>query len=127
MLGNYLESVTHNCKLKLVTERNNLKGNQYIQNTLESVVVIPFDKHVLATEPVYMDDNVRSNRSVNIVAAYFHSSAVTTLSWPTMSPDFWDRIGRRMHAFDSPIFSKIESSITAGVATVVLLANPMFQ
>jgi hypothetical protein len=36
-----------------------------------------FDKHPLATRPVYMDDNARPHRS-RIVTAYLQSEAVTS-------------------------------------------------
>jgi transposase len=75
---------------------------------LQPVVVPHFDNHLLATRPVYMDDNARPYRS-RAVTAYLQSEAVTSVPWPAMSPDYnpiehiWDTLGRRIQAREPPV------------------------
>jgi hypothetical protein len=64
--------ISHYCKLDLVTIQGNLTGDQYIRDVLQPVVVPHFDNHLLATRPVYMDDNARPYRS-RAVTAYLQS------------------------------------------------------
>jgi hypothetical protein len=45
-----------------------LTGDQYIRDVLQPVVVPHFDNHLLATRPVYMDDNARPYRSRAVTA-----------------------------------------------------------
>jgi hypothetical protein len=55
-----------------------------------------------------MDDNVTSHSS-RVITAYLYSEAVTSVPWPTMSPDWnpiqhiWDMLGRRMQAREPPV------------------------
>jgi transposase len=55
-----------------------------------------------------MDDNTRPHRS-RAVTAYLQSEAVTSVPWPSMSPDLntiehiWDMLGRRMQAREPPV------------------------
>ena len=55
-----------------------------------------------------MDDNARPHHS-RAVTAYLQSEAVTSVSWPAMSPDLnptehiWDMLGRRIHAREPPV------------------------
>jgi transposase len=72
--------ISHDCK------QGNITGDQYIRDVLQPDVVPHFDNHPLATRPVYMDDNARPHRS-RAVTAYLQSEAVTSIPWPTMSPD----------------------------------------
>ena len=51
--------ISHDVKLDLVTIQGNLTGERYIHDVLEPVVVPHFETHLLATRPVYMDDNAR--------------------------------------------------------------------
>ena len=100
--------ISHDCKLDLVTKQGNLTGDQYIRDVLQPVVVLHFDNNPLATRPVYMDDNARPHCS-RAETAYLQSEAVTSVPWPTMSPDLyhiehiWDMLGRRMLARESPV------------------------
>ena len=55
--------ISHDYKLDLVTIQGNLTGDQYIRDVLQPVVVPHFDNHILATRPVYMDNNARPHRS----------------------------------------------------------------
>jgi hypothetical protein len=66
--------ISPDCKLDLVTIRENLTRDQYIRDVLQPVVP-HFDNHPLA---VYMDDNVRRHRS-RAVTAYLQSESVTSL------------------------------------------------
>ena len=100
--------ISHDCKLDLVTIQGNITGDQYIRDVLQPDVVPHFDNHPLDTRPVYMDDNNRPHRS-RAVTAYLQSEAVTSISWPTMSPDLnpieyiWDMLGRRIQAREPPV------------------------
>jgi transposase len=100
--------ISHDCKLDLVTIQGNPTGDQYIRDVLQPVVVPHFDNHPLATRPVYMDDNARPYHS-RAVTAYLQSEAVTSVSWPAMSPDLnpiehiWDMLGRRIQARQPPV------------------------
>jgi hypothetical protein len=76
-LSNGLGSISHDCKLDLVTIQGNLTGDQYIRDVLQPVVP-HFDNHPLATRSVYMDDNTRPHRSRE-VTAYLQSDAVTNV------------------------------------------------
>jgi transposase len=55
-----------------------------------------------------MDDNARPHRS-RAVIAYLQSEAVTSVSWPAMSPDLnpiehiWDMLGHRIQALEPPV------------------------
>jgi transposase len=57
---------------------------------------------------VYVDDNARPHRS-RAVTSYLQSEAVTSVPWPTMSPDLnpiepiWDMLGRRIQAREPPV------------------------
>jgi transposase len=62
------------------------QGTEVMADVLQPVVVPHFDNHPLATRPVYMDDNARPHRS-RTVTAYLQSEAVTSVPWPTMSPN----------------------------------------
>ena len=107
-LSNGLGCISHDCKLDLVTMQGNLTGDQYIRDVLQPVVVPHFDNHPLATRPVYMDDNARPHRS-RAVTAYLRSEAVTSVLWPSMSPDLnpiediWDMLGRLIQAREPPV------------------------
>jgi transposase len=87
--------ISHDCKLDLVTIQGNLTGDQYIRDVLQPVVAPHFD-------------NARSHRS-RVVTAYLQSEAVTSVSWPAMSPDLnpikhiRDMLGRRIQARESPV------------------------
>jgi transposase len=100
--------ISHDCKLDLVTIQGNLTGDQYIRDVLQPVVVPHFDNHPLATRLVYMDNNARPHRS-RAVTAYLQSEAVTSVPWPSMSPDLnpiehiWDMLGRRIQAREPPV------------------------
>jgi transposase len=108
--------ISHDCKLDLVTIKGNLTVDQYIRDVLQPVVVPHFENHPLATRPVYMDDNARPHRSR---AAYLHSEAVTSVTWPAMNPDLntiehiWDMLGRRIRARDPPmqIIRQLEAAL----------------
>jgi hypothetical protein len=100
--------ISHDCKLDLVTIQGNLTADQYIRDVIQPVVVPHFDNHPLATRPVYMDENARPGRS-RAVTTYLQSEAVTSVSWPAMSPDFnpidhiWDMLGHRIQAREPPV------------------------
>ena len=55
-----------------------------------------------------MDDNARPHRS-RAVTPYLQSEVVTSVPWPSMSPDFnpiehiWDMLGRRIQAREPPV------------------------
>ena len=55
-----------------------------------------------------MDDNVRPHRS-KAVTAYLQSEAVTSVPWPSISPDLnpiehiWDMLCRRIQAREPPV------------------------
>ena len=55
-----------------------------------------------------MDDNARPHRS-RAVTSYLQSEAVTSVPWPTMSPDLnpieqiWDIVGRFIQAREPPV------------------------
>ena len=57
---------------------------------------------------MYVDDNARPHRS-RAVTSYLQSEAVTSVPWPTMSPDLnpieqiWDMLGRRIQAREPPV------------------------
>ena len=55
--------VSYDCKVDLITVRDNLNGKIYRQNILEASVVPHFDNHSLYTWPVFMDDNCRPHRA----------------------------------------------------------------
>jgi hypothetical protein len=78
--------ISHDCKLDLVAIQGNLTGDQYFRDVLQPVVVPHFYNHLLATSPVYMDDNAKPRRS-RAVTAYLQSEAVTSVPWPAMSLD----------------------------------------
>ena len=78
--------VYHMTKLDLITVRGNLNGQIYRQNILEASVVPHFDNHPLNTRPVFMDDNARPHRA-RVVTDYLSDESITTLTWPTRSPD----------------------------------------
>jgi transposase len=100
--------ISHDCKLDLVTIQGNLTGDQYFRDVLQPVVVPHFDNHLLATRPVYMDDNAKPHRS-RAVTAYLQSEAVTSVPLPAMSPDLnpiehiWNKLGRRIKAREPPV------------------------
>jgi transposase len=87
--------ISHDCKLDLVTIQGNLTGDQYIRDVFQPVVVPHFD-------------NARSHRS-RAVTACLQSEAVTSVPWPTMSPDLnpikhiSDMLGRRIQAREPPV------------------------
>ena len=91
--------ISHDCKLDLVTIQGNLTGDQYFRDVMQPVVP-HFDNRILATRPVYMDDNAKPHRS-RAVTAYLQSEAVTSVPWPAMSLDLnpighiWNKLGRR--------------------------------
>jgi transposase len=66
-----------------------------------------------------MDDNARPHRSI-AATAYLQSEAVTSVSWPAMSPDLnpiehiWDMLGRRIQAREPPVQNilQLEAAIT---------------
>jgi transposase len=68
-----------------------LNSNHVVLSTMPNVL--------LATRPVYMDDNARPHRS-RAVTAYLQSEAVTSVPWPAMSQDLnaiehiWDMLGK---------------------------------
>ena len=98
---------SHDCKLDLLTIRDNLTGARYIQEVLQPHVVPHFDNHTLASRPVFMDDNARPHRSM-AVNLFIQQNAVDRCDWPAMSPDLnpiehiWDIIGRRVQAREPP-------------------------
>ena len=100
--------ISHDCKPELVIIQGHLTGGQYTRDVLQPVVVPHFDNHPLATRPVYMDDNTRPHFS-RAVTAYLQSEAVTSVSWPAMSPDLnpiehiWDMLGHRIQALEPPV------------------------
>ena len=102
------DCISHDCKLEMVTIQGNLRGDRYIEQVLEPVVVPHFDNHPLATRPVFMDDNARPHRS-RAVTSYLQNNAVESMPWPAMSPNMnplehiWDIIGRRIQAMDPPV------------------------
>ena len=55
-----------------------------------------------------MDDNARPHLS-RAVTAYLQSEAVTSVSWPAMSPDLnpiehiWDMLGHHIQALEPPV------------------------
>ena len=74
-LSNGLGSISHDCKLDLVTIQGNLIGDQYIRDVLQPAVVPHFDNHPLDTRPMYMDDNAMPHRS-RAVTTYLQSEAI---------------------------------------------------
>jgi transposase len=68
---------------------------------------------------MFMDDNARPHRSI-AATAYLQSEAVTSVSWPAMSPDLnpiehiWDMLGRRIQAREPPVQNilQLEAAIT---------------
>jgi transposase len=99
--------ISHDCKLDLVTIQGNLTGDQCFRDVLQPVVP-HFDNRILATRPVYMDDNAKPHRS-RAVTAYLQSEAVTSVPWPAMSLDLnpighiWNKLGRRIKAREPPV------------------------
>jgi hypothetical protein len=79
--------ISHDCKLDLVSIQGNLTGDQYIRDVLQPVVVPYFDKHPLATRPVYMDDNARPPRS-RAVTAYLQKRSRDFCSLANHEPGF---------------------------------------
>ena len=71
--------ISQDCKLDLVTMQGNLTGDQYIRDVLQPVVFPHFDSHLLATMPLYMDDNARPPHRSRAVTAYLQSGAVTSV------------------------------------------------
>ena len=69
---------SHDDKMDLVTIQGRLRGERYIHDVLEPVVVPNIENHPLATRPVYMDDNARPHRSKAFMA-YFQGNAIETL------------------------------------------------
>jgi hypothetical protein len=75
---------------------------------MHPVIVSHFDNHPLATRHAYIDDNTRSHRS-RTVTAYLQREAVTSVSWPAMSPylntleHICDMLVRRMYAPEPPV------------------------
>jgi transposase len=96
------------CKLDLITVRDNHNGQIYRQSIREASVVPHFDNHHLNTRPVFMDDNARPHRS-RVVTDYLRDQSITTLPWPVRSPDLtpieyiWDIIGRRVKERTPPV------------------------
>jgi transposase len=71
-----------------------------------------------------MDDNARPHRS-RAVTAYLQSEVVTSVPWPTMSPDLnlidhiWDMLDRLIQAREPPVqtIRQLEAAITTGYPT----------
>ena len=91
--------ISHDNKLDLMTIQDNLTGEHYIHDVLKPIVVPHFETHPLATRPVNMDGNARTDHS-KAVTAYLRHNAIDTLPWPARSPDsnphIWDIIGRQI-------------------------------
>ena len=76
--------VSHDCKLDLITVQGNLNGPRCKGDILEIVVVLHFNKHALATKPVFMDDNARPHRT-RAVMNFLQRNVITNLPWPTQN------------------------------------------
>ena len=53
--------ISHDCKLDLVTVQGHLNGLRYQSDILETVVILHFDNHALATRPVFTPSNACSD------------------------------------------------------------------
>jgi hypothetical protein len=122
--------ISHDCKLDLVTIQDNLTGDQYIRDVLQPVIVPHFENHPLATMPVYMDDNARPHRS-RAVTAYLQSEAVTSVPWPSMSPDLNPRayLGHVRPSYTGSEtscakHSSVGSSIASEMAAAITTGHP---
>lgn len=60
--------ISYDDKMELVTIQGRLRGERYIREVLEPVVVPHFDNHSLASRPLFLDDNARLHRSRAVTA-----------------------------------------------------------
>ena len=101
-------SVSHDCKLDLVTVQVNLNALRYQREILQASVVPHFDNHVLTDRPSFMEVNARPHRA-HAVLQCLRRYAVETIPWLAKSPDLyliehiWDMFGRRVRQRDAPV------------------------
>ena len=86
-----------------------LNAHRCQQEVLDAAVIPHFDNHPLATRPVFIDDNAKSQRG-RVVIAHLRNYAIETLPWLARIPDLnlveqhlWDYLGRQVQARDPTV------------------------
>ena len=67
--------ISHDCKLDLVTVQGHLNGLRYQRDILETVVILHFNNHALATRPVFTGDNAKHHRMHAVIG--FNSKIIS--------------------------------------------------